>query len=297
MGVRLIRSRFASRSQYQRQNQFPTFGKRWSSARHKCRLLYQAFKQKRLGVKEIKALIKCYLPVKVKVWGEYACFTRPEFGVERVSYDVMTPSAARGILQAIFWKPEMAWRVRKIHVLAPIRHISLRRNETKSVQSERTARRWAEKRQGHYYANRDVAQRQSLFLRDVAYLITADIALQPYAQAHIAKYRDQFRRRVARGQSFTTPYLGTRECSAFFGPPAGTESSIEKSTDLGLMLFDVLYTDDPEGPLEYRRHSGSVTKVVRGRAEAAFFHARLERGVLSVPDLYAPFEPAVEKRA
>ena len=237
-------------------------------------------------------MTKRYLPLEVKVWGEYACFTRPEFGVERVSYEVMTPSAARGILQAIFWKPEMAWRVREICVLKPIRHLSIKRNETNSVQSEYTAKRWAEKSQGHYYANRDVAQRQSLFLCDVAYLIAADIVVQPYAQAHVAKYRDQFRRRVTRGQSFTTPYLGTRECSAFFGPPESCERPIKESMDLGLMLFDVFYTDDPDGPLEYRRHARTATQIVKGRAEAKFFHAKLEHGVLPVPNLYPTLSQA-----
>lgn len=241
-------------------------------------------------------LSKRYLPLKVKVWGEYACFTRPEFGVERVSYDVMTPSAARGILRAIFWKPEMAWRVREIHVLKPISHFSVRRNETNGVQSERSAKRWAEAGEGHYYANRDVAQRHSLLLRDVMYLVVADIVLQPYARTHVAKYRDQFRRRVARGQCFAPPYLGTRECSAFFSPANGSEHPIEKSVDLGLMLFDVLYIDDPDGPLEYRRHVRTETRVVKGRAEAKFFPARLETGVLHVPDLYSPLDPA-ERRA
>jgi CRISPR-associated protein Cas5d len=104
--------------------------------------------------------------LEVKVWGEFACFTRPEFGAERVSYEVMTPSAARGVLEAIFWKPEMEWRVREILVLNPIRRFSTLRNEMNSLQSERSARSWAAG--GGYYADEDRAQRHTLCLRDAS---------------------------------------------------------------------------------------------------------------------------------
>src|SRR5215475_7765240 len=107
-----------------------------------------------------------YPPLEVKVWGEYACFTRPEMKVERVSYDVITPSAARGVLEAIFWKPEFAWQIREIWVLNPIRHFSILRNEVNSKAPPCTARGWFQTR-GSYFAEEDRAQRHTLGLRDV----------------------------------------------------------------------------------------------------------------------------------
>jgi CRISPR-associated protein Cas5d len=140
--------------------------------------------------------------LEVKVWGELACFTRPETKAERVSYPVMTPSAARGILEAIYWKPEFAWRVREIWVLKPIQYLSILRNEVNSRQSEVSARKW-EKSGGGYLASEDRAQRHTLALRDVAYLIRADVVLKRHATENEAAYRDQFRRRVQRGQCLT----------------------------------------------------------------------------------------------
>ena len=106
-------------------------------------------------------------PLEVKVWGEFACFTRPEMKVERVSYPVMTPSAARGVLEAIFWKPEFSWQVREIHVLTEIRHFSILRNEVNSKVAASSARSMIEKG-GNYFAEEDRAQRHTLALRDVA---------------------------------------------------------------------------------------------------------------------------------
>lgn len=174
----------------------------------------------------------------VKVWGDYACFTRPEFKAERVSYDVMTPSAARGILEAIFWKPEFAWKVKEIQLLRQIRHFSMMRNEINSWQSDRAAKDPTY----HYYADDDRAQRHMLGLRDVAYIIKADIALKPHANAHPAKYRDQFRRRVKRGQCHHRPYLGTREFSAYFATPDPNDTAINHSDELGFMLLDMDFT-------------------------------------------------------
>ncbi len=221
-------------------------------------------------------------PLEVKVWGEFACFTRPEFGVERASYEVMTPSAARGILEAIFWKPEFRWMVREIEVLNPVRHFSILRNEMNSTQSERSARSWAADG-GGYYADDDRAQRHTLCLRDVAYVIRANIELKPHANDHPAKYRDQFRRRVKRGQCFNQPYLGTREFSAFFGPPSGDEQTIDVSDDLGFMLFDIGFVPDAKGKVSYAGHGPEGRSIVRGDAQPKFFRARLERGVLRVP--------------
>ncbi|HEX6819111.1 MAG TPA: type I-C CRISPR-associated protein Cas5c [Ktedonobacterales bacterium] len=210
-----------------------------------------------------------YPPIELKVWGDFACFTRPELKVERVSYEVMTPSAARGVLEAIFWKPQFSWRIREIRVLKPVRFFSIRRNEVNARAALRTVQQWAQTEtdtDGHYYADEDRAQRHTLALRDVAYLIAADVALKPGAEDDPAKFRDQFRRRAGRGQCHSMPYLGCREFTASFELPDGSERPIDRSVDLGRMLFDLDYASD-----------GS------GRGQPRFFAARLERGILSVP--------------
>jgi CRISPR-associated protein Cas5d len=215
-------------------------------------------------------------PVAVKVWGEFACFTRPEMKVERVSYPVMTPSAARGILEAVFWKPEMEWRVREIKLLEPVRWISLVRNEVNSKASFTSAKKWAESGGGYFADDQDErAQRHTLALRDVAYIIRADVAFQPHTKGvEPAKYRDQFRRRVSRGQCHHTPYLGCREFAADFGEPRENDRPLDWTADLGLVLFDLDYAPD-----------GS------GRGMPRFFEARVEGGVLRVPpELYAASE-------
>jgi len=212
-----------------------------------------------------------FVPLEVTVWGDLACFTRPEAKVERVSYAVMTPSAARGVLEAIYWKPEVAWQVREIWVLRPVRYLSIRRNEINTRQSERAARGWLAAGAGGYDAAEDRAQRHTLALRDVAYRLRADLTLRPGVTDPIAKHRDQFRRRVERGQAHHQPYLGCREFAAFFAEPDPAVRPIDASEDLGLMLFDLAYAPDGSG---------------RGRPR--FFAARLERGVLRVPaELYA----------
>ncbi len=208
-----------------------------------------------------------YSPVHVCVWGDYACFTRPEMKVERVSYEVMTPSAARGILEAIFWKPEFSWRIREIGVFKPIRYFSLLRNEVNNRASVATARR---RNVEGYYAEEDRAQRHTLCLRDVAYTIAADVVLRPGVQDDEAKYRDQFQRRVKRGQCYITPYLGCREFSAHFGPefPEGIGANLQRTTsELGRMLFDLDYAQD-----------GS------GRGKPLFFEAELQGGIMRVPE-------------
>lgn len=202
-------------------------------------------------------------PLEVKVWGDLACFTRPEMKVERVSYPVMTPSAARGILEAIFWKPEFQWRVKEIWVLKPIYHFSILRNEIKSRQSERSARNWVDSG-GAYFADEDRDQRHTLGLRDVAYIIRADVVPICPGEGNEAKYRDQFRRRVQRGQCLHRPYLGCREFECYFSERSGDEIPISLTDDLGPMLADLDY--DPDG-----------------RGEPRFFHARLENGILRVP--------------
>jgi CRISPR-associated protein Cas5d len=212
----------------------------------------------------------------VRVWGDYACFTRPEMKVERVTYPVMTPSGARGALEAIFWKPEFQWVVRRIDVLKPIRYFSILRNEVNKRQSERTAAGWARTGTGGYDASADRAQRHTLGLRDVAYVIHADVRLRDDVREDPAKFRDQFRRRVARGQCFAMPYLGCREFSAGFGPPEpGDQPLAGLSEDLGPMLLDIDFAIDPE--------TGNST----GLGKPRFFNAALQDGVLAVPDRFA----------
>ena len=224
--------------------------------------------------------------VAVKVWGEHACFTRPENKVERVSYAVMTPSAARGVLEAIFWKPEFQWRVREIWVLKPIKHFSILRNEVNTVVSARSAQNW-QKSGGGFYAEEDRAQRNALVLRDVAYVIRADIELAAHTTDPITKYREIFERRVEKGQARHQPYLGTREFSGFFAPISDEDKPLETlSDDLGRMLFDLEFTPAKNGPVEFRQHGSDGPNWVKGKAIPKFFAARLERGILRVPDLY-----------
>lgn len=222
----------------------------------------------------------------VEVWGEFASFNQPPFKVERVSYPIMTPSAARGVLESIFWRPEFEWRVREIWLLKPIRYISLLRNELQTKQSDRSARRW-ERQGGAYTAESDRSQRHTLALRDVHYIIRADMKLHEHATDPPAKYRAQFRRRVARGRCFQQPYLGTREFAAFFGEPSPEQKPIDISMDLGRMIFDQRFEEDGKGPLRFWDHGADGRELSRGRATPIYFDARLEQGVLRVPpELY-----------
>ena len=209
-------------------------------------------------------------PLEVVVRGEFACFTRPENKAERVSYPVMTPSAARGILEAIYWKPEFSWHVLEIHVLQDIRQISLIRNEVNDRQSHRSSAALG-KTDGNYLADagKHRAQRHTLALRDVAYLIRAQQTLKPHTSDDIAKYRDCFRRRIDRGQCFQQPYLGCREFPADFHRPTGDEKPVDVTMDLGPMLFDLHYEHDSE------------QKGIGGNP--VFFDAKLVSGVLIVP--------------
>jgi CRISPR-associated protein Cas5d len=223
-------------------------------------------------------------PVEVKVWGERACFTRPEMKAERVSYPVMTPSAARGVLEAIFWKPEFSWGVRELWVLKPVRHFSVVRNEVNGVASDRSARAWREKGGGYFAEERESrARRHTLGLRDVAYLIRADLELRAHATDDVARYRDQFRRRVERGQCFHRPYLGCREFAADFGPPGRAEKPVPITDDLGRMLWGQSYEPDPGGKAAWHAHDAEGANRVRGRIRPTFFAARLEGGILRVP--------------
>lgn len=209
-----------------------------------------------------------YPSLSVRVWGDFACFTRPEMKVERVSYPVMTPSAARGVLEAIFWKPEVVWTVEEIWVLKPIRYFSILRNEVNSRVSERAATAWS-KNGGGFDASADRAQRHTLALRDAAYLIRAQVEVKPGVGADVAKYRDQFRRRVHSGRCFATPYLGCREFSACFAEPDGNEQPIALTEEIGSMLLDLDY---------------ATTQSERNRPR--FFQARISEGILRVPSRF-----------
>jgi CRISPR-associated protein Cas5d len=196
-------------------------------------------------------------PVVVQVRGDGALFSRPELKVERVTYPVMTPTAARGVLEAIFWKPQMRYRVVAIEVLKPIRQFTIRRNETSQVVPLSAAVRGE---RVDTAAHRD--QRNAVCLRDVAYRIHAHIESAEGAGKDAAAYRDQFRRRVTRGACFHQPFLGTREFSADFGDPDGSER-IRRTEDLGVMLHTI--------------HFGPPVRM-------EWFTARLDDGVLHVPE-------------
>lgn len=189
---------------------------------------------------------------RVEVWGDYALFTRPELSVERMSYDVMTPSAARGILEGIYWHPGMRYVIDRINVLNEIKFESIRRNEVKSKALASSMRKAVGGKGGLPYIDRsaDIQQRASMVLRDVRYVIEAhfDMTEKAASSDNPGKFCDIFRRRCERGQCYFQPYLGTREFSAHFRPwasldePAGFYSAAGER-DLGLMLYDMDYSN------------------------------------------------------
>lgn len=190
--------------------------------------------------------------IAIEVWGDRALFTRPELSVERVSYDVITPSAARGIIESIYWHPGMRYVIDRIHVLKPIRFTNIRRNEIKSKALASTLRSAMTGGGELPYINTkdDIQQRASLILTGVRYVIEAHFELTDRAtpEDNPGKFKDILRRRLERGQCYSTPYFGTREFSANFkvyeGPtsPQGYYSE-RGERDLGLMLYDMDYTD------------------------------------------------------
>ena len=184
----------------------------------------------------------------LEVSGDYACFTRPEMKVERVSYDVITPSAARGIFTAIFWKPAIRWRITRIEVLNPIRWTSVRRNEVSAVASARS---------GGILVEDVRQQRAGLILRDVRYRLWAEFDVLS-AGEDSAKYAAMFDRRASNGQYFMHPYLGCREFSCreirlVKHPESESAKPIQDSRDLGFMLYDMDYSDPKDiKPMFYR---------------------------------------------
>lgn len=209
--------------------------------------------------------------IRLKVWGDHACFTRPELKVERVSYDVMTPSAARGILEAIHWKHAIRWVVDAIHVLEPIRSRAFRRNEVGGkipLGKVKTAMRRGDLSGLQLLVDEDRQQRAATILVKPAYVIEAHFELTAKAGAddNEGKHLDMFNRRAARGQCFHRPCLGTREFAAYFRlipPEEDLPKAIDVSRDLGFMLWDI----DHAAP---------------GRP-SLLFRASLDKGVMRVP--------------
>ncbi len=195
---------------------------------------------------------------EVRAKGEIACFTRPEMKVERMSYEVMTPSAARGLLEAILWKPAIRWVIDEIRVGAPIQWLSFRRNEVNS-QASNTGR--------PYFADEDRAQRNTVALRDVDYLVRAHLVMTDRAGEgeNVIKFEEMFHRRLQKGQHFHQPYLGCREFAAEVSPNSDGFKPIDPSVSrpLGLMFYDFDFRAKEAKPL--------------------FFNARLEGGALKVP--------------
>ena len=196
--------------------------------------------------------------IKLLVTGEYACFTRPEMKAERVSYDVMTPSAARGVLEAIHWKPAIRWVIDKIHVLRPVRFDSVRRNEVEhKIGINTITSAMKSKAPLQMLVEDSRQQRASLLLRDVAYVIEAHFEMTDRAGEgdNSGKHLDIFNRRARNGQCFQQPYLGCREFAAGFSliePEAPIPASeLKGEQDLGWMLYDIDFNDNLT-PLFYR---------------------------------------------
>lgn len=210
----------------------------------------------------------------IKVGGDYACFTNPGLKVERCTYPIMTPAAARGVLEAIYWKPQFRWEIREIEVLKPIKQISIMRNEIEDRQNKTPI-----------IIERKRQQRASLILKAVEYVITAEIVLKDGIN-NIVGYTDQFRRKLEGGQCHHTPYLGTREFAAWFEPATGVEKPDEliRIFPLGQMLFDTAYREsDERKEIDFHRHKGEEKRVARGYAHALFFDATIKDNVLTVP--------------
>ena len=212
----------------------------------------------------------------LEIGGDFACFTRPEMKVERVSYDVITPSATRSVFEAILWKPALRWHVRRIEVLAPIRWINLRRNEVASVISTRNVQQAMAEGEGDLaiYVEEDRQQRAGLFLRDVAYRVHAELEVRSDRgdPEPPQKFFSMFERRAASGQCVNQPYLGCREFAARFRlvtDPAGERAPIAETRDLGWMLHDMDFRnpDDPQ-PVFFRAqmNAGAIEVDATGSA-------------------------------
>lgn len=211
--------------------------------------------------------------VKVRVWGDYALFSRPEMKVERCSYDVMTPSAARGILEAIYWHPGMRWVIDKIYVVRPIQFTSVRRNEVKSkVSADKVMQVYNGADKPLYISSKnDIVQRASLLLCNVEYVIEAHFEMTDQANAtdNPGKFKDIIMRRLKRGECYHMPYFGCREFPAHFclceEEEIKTAYDVVDEKDLGFMLYDMDYSD-------------------KENLIPMFFRAVMKKGVLDLKD-------------
>lgn len=208
--------------------------------------------------------------IQLEVWGPYALFSRPEMHVERVSYEVPTPSAARGLVEAVYYHPGLQWHIRRIYVLNPIRFTNIRRNEVKSkvLASDVYSAMQGSGRPLSIVTSQQIAQRASMLLQDVHYVIEAEFTMTDRAAPsdNPGKFQDIVTRRMAKGQCYHAPYFGCREFPAHFRAwPGGPIPTIQESRDLGFMLYDFDYSDPK-----------SITPL--------YFHAKMENGVINVAD-------------
>jgi CRISPR-associated protein Cas5d len=235
--------------------------------------------------------------IKLHVWGDFACFTRPEMKVERVSYDVITPSAARGILEAIYWKPQFRWNILSIEVLRPIRFTNIRRNEVgKKASTPPRAVMAGEPGNLGLLIEDERQQRASTLLRDVAYIIHAEIIIKDSRMERggeklpdniaAGKHLAIFKRKAAAGQYRHHPCLGCREFPADFtlladdapSPPSELTET-DRNRTFGWMLHDIAYIEDQKGPI-IESNEGK-----RLRAEPRFFNAEMKNGIITIPPL------------
>lgn len=210
------------------------------------------------------------MSIKVEVWGDYACFARPELKSERYSYDLLTPSAARGILEAVFWHPGLRWVIDEIYVLSPIEFTNIRRNELKSRVLSSTAKSAMLGNDVDLYidAKADIQQRAATVLKNVHYVIKAHFEMTDKANEtdSPAKFQEMMKRRLEKGQYYHQPYLGCREFPARFRLwEFDTVPTVNITTDLGLMLYDMDYSD-------------------KENIKPMFFRAKLQNGVLDLKD-------------
>lgn len=214
--------------------------------------------------------------IKVRVWGDYACFTRPEMKVERVSYDMMTPSAARGLIEAIYWKPAIKWTIDKIHVINPIKFTNIRRNEVSEVAKLSCIKNAMNKGESYQIiATEKRHQRAALILRNVEYVIEAHFDLNPEKAGEsdtVEKHYNIVMRRLRNGQFFYQPTLGTREFAASFelieNDSEIPKSKIHGEVDLGYMLYDMNFSVDQ--------------KKTKQTVNPSFFRAKLDDGILDL---------------
>ena len=211
--------------------------------------------------------------VTMEVWGDLACWTRPESKVERLTYPVPTPSGMRGVLSAIYAKPkEFYWQVRRIEVLKPIQYTSFRRNEVKSKMGRGEA----------LYIEEDRTQRQSIMLKDVRYRVTAELVPQGVYPKPVPALVNQFTRRLERGQCFLQPSLGLRELVGYFGPATDAQP-VDEDLDLGLMIYDVFDLHDSDAPEDLKKR-----KLKTASPYVTLYRPSMRRGVIEVP----PFDSA-----